>query len=149
MSAVRRSSRSAGVKSNPSAPFGRSAATVWELANRDALMPRKEALKAVAVPALVIHGDADPLVPGISPLDNFYARQHEDGEICREIDRTTGKDFVEFYDISYDGYRRSFDFFQFAQSHNICQCTNRHTLVRTGASFYDGNWGVYGLAVFY
>ena len=30
-----------------------------------------------------------PLVPGIGSLDNFYARQHEDGEICREIDRAT------------------------------------------------------------
>ncbi|HUS72046.1 MAG TPA: trehalase family glycosidase [Sedimentisphaerales bacterium] len=34
-----------------------------------------------------------PYVPGISSLDNFYAKQHEDGEICREINRTTGKDF--------------------------------------------------------
>lgn len=34
-----------------------------------------------------------PHVPGIRSLDNFYARQHEDGEICREIDRRTGKDF--------------------------------------------------------
>jgi hypothetical protein len=34
-----------------------------------------------------------PLVPGISSLDNFYAKQHEDGEICREIDRSTGRDF--------------------------------------------------------
>lgn len=32
------------------------------------------------------------LVPGIGSLDNFYARQHEDGEICREINRTTGVD---------------------------------------------------------
>jgi glycogen debranching enzyme len=36
---------------------------------------------------------AHPLVPGIASLDNFYARQHEDGEICREIDRATGRDF--------------------------------------------------------
>ena len=35
-----------------------------------------------------------PLVPGIATLDNFYARQYEDGEICREINRTTGKDYV-------------------------------------------------------
>ncbi len=34
-----------------------------------------------------------PLVPGISSLDNFYAKQHEDGEISREIDRATGVDF--------------------------------------------------------
>lgn len=37
----------------------------------------------------IAHG----LVPGIGSLDNFYAKQHESGEICREIDRTTGKDF--------------------------------------------------------
>ena len=36
---------------------------------------------------------AYPLVPGISSLDNFYAKQHEDGEICREIVRKTGLDF--------------------------------------------------------
>jgi glycogen debranching enzyme len=38
----------------------------------------------------------DPLVPAIGSLDNFYARQHEDGEICREIDRTTGMDHDEW-----------------------------------------------------
>ena len=36
---------------------------------------------------------AYPLVPGISTLDNFYAKQHQDGEICREIVRKTGIDF--------------------------------------------------------
>lgn len=36
---------------------------------------------------------AHPYVPGICSLDNFYAKQYEDGEICREINRTTGKDF--------------------------------------------------------
>jgi hypothetical protein len=36
---------------------------------------------------------AYPLVPGISTLDNFYAKQHEDGEISREIVRATGVDF--------------------------------------------------------
>ena len=35
---------------------------------------------------------AHPLVPGIASLDNFYAKQHADGEICREINRGTGKD---------------------------------------------------------
>jgi glycogen debranching enzyme len=39
---------------------------------------------------------AFPLVPGISTLDNFYARQHEDGEICREIRRDTGIDFIKW-----------------------------------------------------
>lgn len=34
-----------------------------------------------------------PYVPGISTLDNFYARQHETGEICREINRNTGSDY--------------------------------------------------------
>jgi hypothetical protein len=34
-----------------------------------------------------------PFVPGISTLDNFYAKQFEDGEICREINRTTGVEF--------------------------------------------------------
>jgi hypothetical protein len=36
---------------------------------------------------------AYPLVPGISTLDNFYAKQYEDGEMCREIVRATGVDF--------------------------------------------------------
>jgi hypothetical protein len=35
---------------------------------------------------------AHPLVPGIGTLDNFYAKQHPSGEICREISRYTGKD---------------------------------------------------------
>jgi hypothetical protein len=34
-----------------------------------------------------------PVVPGIGSLDNFYARQHGSGEICREIDRATGVDY--------------------------------------------------------
>jgi hypothetical protein len=37
-----------------------------------------------------------PLVPGIGSLDNFYAKQHEDGEICREIVRNTGRDYQEW-----------------------------------------------------
>ena len=39
---------------------------------------------------------AHPLVPGIGSLDNFYARQHPDGAICREIGRATGADFPEW-----------------------------------------------------
>ena len=35
-----------------------------------------------------------PLVPGIGSLDNFYAKQYDDGEICREINRTTGRDYT-------------------------------------------------------
>lgn len=34
-----------------------------------------------------------PFVPGISTLDNFYAKQFADGEICREINRETGLEF--------------------------------------------------------
>ena len=41
---------------------------------------------------------ADPLVPGIGSLDNFYCKQHEDGEICREINRATGRDFTPWVD---------------------------------------------------
>lgn len=36
---------------------------------------------------------AYPLVPGIESLDNFYAKQHIDGEICRELITETGKDY--------------------------------------------------------
>ena len=36
---------------------------------------------------------AHGLTPGIASLDNFYAKQHDTGEICREIVRTTGRDF--------------------------------------------------------
>lgn len=39
---------------------------------------------------------AHPLVPGIATLDNFYAKQHADGEICREIVRETGVDFPQW-----------------------------------------------------
>ena len=44
---------------------------------------------------------AHPLVPGISSLDNFYAKQHEDGEICREIVREKGTDFDKW--INHEG----------------------------------------------
>jgi hypothetical protein len=37
-----------------------------------------------------------PLVPGICSLDNFYAKQYEDGEICREINRATGRDYEQW-----------------------------------------------------
>ena len=39
---------------------------------------------------------AQPLVPGIGSLDNFYVKQYADGEICREINRSTGRDYVEW-----------------------------------------------------
>ena len=35
----------------------------------------------------------DQYVPGICSLDNFYAKQHADGEICREIVQESGEDF--------------------------------------------------------
>ena len=37
-----------------------------------------------------------PLVPGIASLDNFYAKQYDDGEICREIGRATGQDYPDW-----------------------------------------------------
>jgi hypothetical protein len=39
---------------------------------------------------------AHPYVPGIQSMDNFYARQHPDGEICREIHKDTGLDHDEW-----------------------------------------------------
>ncbi len=36
--------------------------------------------------------------PAIHSLDNFYAKQHEDGYICREINTYTGQDFWERFD---------------------------------------------------
>lgn len=33
------------------------------------------------------------LTPEIAALDNFYAKQHADGEICREISRENGADY--------------------------------------------------------
>ncbi|GAI03566.1 unnamed protein product [marine sediment metagenome] len=33
------------------------------------------------------------IFPAIESLDNFYVKQHETGEICREISRYTGKDY--------------------------------------------------------
>jgi hypothetical protein len=42
-----------------------------------------------------------PLVPGIGSLDNFYIKQHADGEICREIDRRTGGDYREW--VNHEG----------------------------------------------
>ncbi len=37
-----------------------------------------------------------PRLPGIGSLDNFYVKQHADGEICREIHRTTGRDHLQW-----------------------------------------------------
>ncbi len=44
-----------------------------------------------------------PLVPGIGTLDNFYAKQHADGEICREIVRATGRDFGPWVNSEHKG----------------------------------------------
>ncbi len=43
-----------------------------------------------------------PLVPGIGSLDNFYAKQYDDGEICREINRTTGRDFGQWVNAKHE-----------------------------------------------
>lgn len=37
---------------------------------------------------------AHPAVDGVGSLDNFYAKQHPDGFICREIDEADGKDIT-------------------------------------------------------
>ncbi len=37
---------------------------------------------------------AEPSFHAIGSLDNFYAKQHADGYICREISRKTGEDFA-------------------------------------------------------
>jgi hypothetical protein len=46
---------------------------------------------------------AHPLVPGIASLENFYAKQYDDGEICREINRTTGIDYDLWVDHARGG----------------------------------------------
>ena len=38
------------------------------------------------------------LFPFMGTLDNFYAKQHDDGFICREIDAQSGQDFFHPYD---------------------------------------------------
>ena len=48
---------------------------------------------------------AHPLVPGIGSLDNFYCKQYPDGEIPREIDRTTGAVFQPWLN---DGHKPFF-----------------------------------------
>jgi hypothetical protein len=39
---------------------------------------------------------AHPMISSIEGLDNFYRKQHPTGEICREINRKTGKDYSEW-----------------------------------------------------
>ncbi len=41
--------------------------------------------------------------PFINSLDNFYAKQHNDGYICREINRYNGEDFFQRFDPSGTG----------------------------------------------
>ena len=36
---------------------------------------------------------AEPTFHAIGTLDNFYAKQHDDGYICRELTRSTGEEF--------------------------------------------------------
>lgn len=66
---------------------------------------------------------AHHVFPFIRSLDNFYARQHEDGFICREINEASGQDYIfehqrhtagaplfawaeyEYYRVSGDGSR--------------------------------------------
>ncbi|WP_203568270.1 MGH1-like glycoside hydrolase domain-containing protein [Aestuariimicrobium ganziense] len=44
-----------------------------------------------------------PYLPGIRSLDNFYARQHDNGEICREIYADDGLDFLWWTNLDDDG----------------------------------------------
>ncbi len=44
-----------------------------------------------------------PWVPSICSLDNFYARQYPDGEICREIRSDTGLDLPWWVNLADDG----------------------------------------------
>lgn len=54
--------------------------------------------------------------PFISLLDNFYAKQHEDGFICRQISIHTGEDRFEKYDVSSTGP----DIFSLAEWRSYC-----------------------------
>jgi len=44
-----------------------------------------------------------PWLPAVGSLDNFYARQFADGEICREINGTTGLDVPWWVNVGGDG----------------------------------------------
>jgi hypothetical protein len=44
-----------------------------------------------------------PWVPSICSLDNFYARQYPDGEICREMSSDTGLDLPWWVNLADDG----------------------------------------------
>ena len=48
----------------------------------------------------ILCGDAFPF---ITLLDNFYAKQHPDGFICRQLDIHTGEDRFEKFDVSSTG----------------------------------------------
>ncbi len=45
----------------------------------------------------------EPFIPGICSLDNFYCRQFADGEICREIDRASGREYHEWINREGEG----------------------------------------------
>jgi hypothetical protein len=55
---------------------------------------------------------AQPYVPGIRSLDNFYCKQFEDGEICREIVRDTGREFEGWVDREGQGLRSNLSNFK-------------------------------------
>ncbi|GLX66689.1 MGH1-like glycoside hydrolase domain-containing protein [Paenibacillus glycanilyticus] len=42
---------------------------------------------------------ANPYIPGIRSLDNFYCKQFDDGEIPREMVRDTGEDFMPWVNL--------------------------------------------------
>ncbi len=60
-----------------------------------------------------------PWVPGICSLDNFYARQYPDGEICREIASASGRDLPWWVNLGDDGlysfFHRDYGFRELAQ----------------------------------
>lgn len=60
-----------------------------------------------------------PHLPGIDSLDNFYARQHETGEICREIDAETGLDYGWWVNVlrDHDGEARLYSAYHRAYEH--------------------------------
>lgn len=55
-----------------------------------------------------------PWVPGICSLDNFYARQFDDGEICRELNPRTGAELVWWTNLTggdlYSFYHRAYGY---------------------------------------
>jgi len=88
----------------------------WEIAFKNFYEPPpKSGFVSNYIDAAFIHGNniffwdtgfmtmfcnyAHPHVPGIQSMDNFYTKQHPDGEICREINRVTGKDSEDWVNL--------------------------------------------------